>query len=78
MMKTIKVLPIIFGVYHTFSDACVDINKTGSKVIFQFIHTDTNNSCLTEAVDNGEINVTLTVTDNEAKTATAAKNIKTN
>ena len=65
-------------VSHTFIDSCVDINKTASLMKFRFIRTDTNNTCLQQAINNGEINVTLTVTDNEGKTAVAHKNIKTN
>jgi hypothetical protein len=67
-----------WSVNHSFSNACVDINKTGNRAVFKFINIDTNTTCLNEARDNGEINVTLTVTDNENKTATATRNIKTN
>ena len=72
-----------WNVSHTFSVNCVDINKTGDSAVFKFIHTlssasDYNVSCSKEAVDNGEINASLTVTDNEGSTATTTKVIKTN
>ncbi len=70
-----------WSVNHTFTAACVDINTTGNRAVFKFINVDandTNQTCYNEATDNGEINTTLTVTDNEGKTATVDKNIKTN
>ncbi len=67
-----------WSVSHTFIDACVDINKSNATMTFKFLHTDTNNTCLDEAINNGEINATLTVTDNEGKTASTHRNIKTN
>ncbi len=66
---------------HSFIDACVDINITGQKAIFKFIHVDANESnqtCYNEATDNGEINASLTVKDNEGKSASTTKSIKTN
>ena len=70
-----------WSVNHTFTAACVDINTTGTRAVFKFINVDvndTNQTCYNEATDNGEINTTLTVTDDEGKTAIARKNIKTN
>ncbi len=64
---------------HTFSPACVDINTSaGVKAVFRFANTDTNDTCQNEALNNGEINATLTVTDDEGKTASTTKSIKTN
>ncbi len=62
----------------THNPACVDIQKTSHTATFKFINTDTNNTCVNAAITPGEINATLTVTDNEGKTAIARKNIKTN
>ena len=62
----------------THNPLCVDINKTDNTAIFKFINTDTNNTCLNAAITPGEINATLTVTDDEGKTDTTTKSIKTN
>jgi hypothetical protein len=72
-----------WSISHTFSNACVDINQTGDSAIFKFLHTvsseaDYNETCRDEAINNGEINATLTVTDNEEKRATTTKVVKTN
>ena len=72
-----------WSISHTFSPNCVETNTTGNQIVFNFAHTlstaaDYNVTCRDEAVDNGEINVTLTVTDDEGKTASTTKAIKTN
>lgn len=64
---------------HTFPTNCVDINTSvPTKAVFRFINTDSNTTCRDQALNNGEINATLTVTDDEGKTDTTTKNIKTN
>jgi uncharacterized protein YceK len=70
-------------IVHSFSAACVDVNTTGDSAVFKFLHTisseaDYNVTCRDEAVNNGEINATLTVTDNEGKQASTTKVVKTN
>ena len=67
-----------WSISHSFSSNCVDINKSASKLIFRFANTDTNDTCQAQALNNGEINVTLSVTDDEGKTDSTHKNIKTN
>ncbi|RUM65527.1 MAG: hypothetical protein DSZ06_04855, partial [Sulfurospirillum sp.] len=68
-----------WSIVSSFPSNCVDINaSTQEKAIFRFKNTDSNNSCRTEALNNGEINATLTVTDDEGKTDTTTRNIKTN
>ncbi len=67
-----------WDIKHTFSTNCVDLNISGSTAIFRFDNTDTNETCANEAIDNGEINVSLTVTDDEGKTDTTIKTIGTN
>ncbi len=69
-----------WNIQHTFITNCVDLNTTGDKAIFKFIHVDINESnttCYDQATGSGDINVTLTVTDDEGKTATTNKNIQT-
>jgi len=67
-----------WNVTHTFSANCVDINTTAGQTIFHFANTDTNTTCFQEAVDNGEINATVTVKDDEGATDTETMLIKTN
>lgn len=70
-----------WSVNHTFISSCVDVNATGNKAVFKFLNVDaneTNTTCYDEATGAGEINATLTVTDNEGKTNSITKSIKTN
>ncbi len=58
-----------WNITSTFSAGCLDINNTGSVVRIK--------TC-DEAFNDGDINITLIVTDDENKTASANKLIKIN
>ena len=67
-----------WNVSHTFSPVCIDVNKTSDLVRVHFANTDANTTCRSQAINSGEINATLTVTDDEGKTDSTTMSIKTN
>jgi hypothetical protein len=58
-----------WNITSNFTDGCLDINNTGNIVYV--------NVC-NEAYNDGDINATLTVTDDESKTASSTQLIKLN
>jgi hypothetical protein len=64
-----KIISYDWNITSSFTNGCLDINKTGT---YAYI-----NIC-EEAYNDGSLNVVLTVTDDENKTATATKKIKIN
>ncbi len=70
----------VWNITSSFSPSCVDINNTFSNNLarFAFKNTDVNETCREEATKDGEIDVTLTVTDDEGKSNSTTKQIKTN
>ncbi len=58
-----------WNITSTFSNNCLDINQTGTKAIVKVCD---------EALNDGEINATLVVTDDEGKKDTTTRIIKIN